>query len=99
MAGRGKARQGKVLESVIKVAVKRRLKEIGAHQHWPVQLGMGEPTLDCIGCYQGSYFAIETKAPGKQPTPRQRLTIEKIRQAGGTVFVIDSIEAASELFK
>jgi hypothetical protein len=34
-------------------------------------------------------FAIETKAPGEKPTVRQQRTIDSIRKAGGTVFVID----------
>jgi hypothetical protein len=87
-----------VLEKTIKEAVKKRLKEIGAYQHWPVQLGMGEPCLDCHGCYNGRYFGIETKAPGKKPTVRQNLTMQLIRDAGGLTFVIDSTEQARALF-
>jgi len=55
----------------------------------PVQNGMGAPSLDFIGSYKGYFFAVETKAPGKKPTPRQEVTIETIRAAGGAVFVID----------
>jgi len=87
----------KVLESTVKVHVKQRLKELGAYQHWPVQLGMGDRCLDCHGCYQGSYFAIEAKAPGKKPTPIQLFTIEQIRKAGGVVLVIDSVKQADGL--
>ena len=87
-----------MLESAVKKAVKKRLKALGAYHHWPVQRGMGEPCLDCHGCYQGLYFAIETKATGKKPTARQNMIIQKIRDADGEVFVIDSIEAAKNLF-
>jgi hypothetical protein len=87
-----------VLEKVIKAAVHKRLREIGAYQHWPVQLGMGDRCLDCHGCYQGAYFAVETKRPGAKPTKIQWVTIENIQAAGGLVFVIDSLEAASALF-
>lgn len=87
-----------VLERPIKMAVKKRLKEIGAYQHWPVMIGMGEPCLDCHGCYEGLYFAIETKRPGGKPTPMQKATINNILAAGGLVFVIDSLEAACALF-
>jgi len=59
---------------------------------------MGDPTLDCVGCYQSVYFAIETKRPGGKPTPMQRVTINKILAAGGLVYVIDSLEAARALF-
>lgn len=63
--------------------------EHGMYYNMPVPTGFGTPTLDFIGCYYGQFFAIETKAPGKKPTPRQRLTIEQMREAGGAVFVID----------
>lgn len=87
-----------MLEKTIKTAVKRRLNELGAYQHWPVQLGMGEPCLDCHGCLDGIYFAIETKRPGEKPTLRQQATMRRIRAAGGLVFVIDSVENARALF-
>jgi hypothetical protein len=78
--------------------VKKRLKEIGAYQHWPVQWGIGKRTLDCIGCYRGLYFAVETKAPGEEPTLMQDITAAQIRAAGGLVFVVDNLEQARELF-
>ena len=76
-------------EAVVKRKVKAALKEIGAFQHWPVQSGMGAPILDCIACINGRYIAIETKAAGKHPTPRQYMLIEQIEQAGGWAYVID----------
>lgn len=87
-----------MLEKAIKAAVKKRLRQLDCYQHWPVQLGMGEPCLDCHGCYNGLYFAVETKAPGKKPTLRQEATIKRIRDAGGLVFVIDSTEQANAIF-
>ena len=83
---------------MVKAAVKARLKKIGAYQHWPVQMGLGERCLDCHGCFRGLYFAVETKAPGEKPTKLQALTVERIRAAGGFAFVIDSVEQANELF-
>lgn len=76
-------------EGKVKEAVKKVLKAHGAYWHCPVQNGMGAPSLDFIGCFMGRYFGIETKAPGKKPTPRQELTIKAIEDAGGKVFVID----------
>lgn len=76
-----------------------------AYYHMPVQNGMGSPTLDFICCVPvkitqemvgqtiGAYLAIETKAPGKKPTPRQEQTIAEITAAGGKVLVIDSADA------
>lgn len=87
-----------MLEKTIKEAVKKRLDELGAYQHWPVQMGYGTRCLDCHGCLDGLYFAIETKAPGKVPTTIQNITIERIRAAGGLVFVVDSTEKARGLF-
>jgi hypothetical protein len=49
---------------------------------------MGAPTLDFIGCHHGQFFAVEAKAPGKQPTARQHLTIETMHKAGARVWVI-----------
>lgn len=45
--------------------------------------------MDYIGCYRGKYFAVETKAPGKKPTDRQNMIIDRMRKAGGAVFIID----------
>ena len=84
-------------EGKVKDVVKEELNHIGAYWHMPVQNGMGRPSLDFNGCYKGMFFAIETKAPGKEPTPRQLITIREIEQAGGLVFVIDSVDAARVL--
>ena len=63
----------KVKDNVIKI-----LKAHGAYYHMPVVNGMGTPTLDFVGCHKGSFFSIETKAPGKVPTPRQLLTMRQM---------------------
>lgn len=76
-------------EGKIKAVVKEILRNHGAYWHMPVQNGMGAPSLDFICCFEGRYFAVETKAPGKKPTPRQEITISEIEKAGGKVFVID----------
>jgi hypothetical protein len=75
-------------EGKVKNKVKALLKKYDAYQHWPVQTGYGAACLDCHGCYKGLYYAVETKAPGKRPTPRQVISIEDIENAGGKVFVI-----------
>lgn len=78
-------------EGKVKDHVKAKLAVYRPHlySHWPVQNGMGEPTLDCNGSINGRAFAIETKAPGKQLTARQTVTASKMTQAGVKVFVID----------
>lgn len=78
-------------EGKVKERVKKLLKKYAATTYWhmPVQNGMGNPTLDFVGCSLGRFFSIETKAPGGKLTARQVLTIKEMRAAGGTVFVID----------
>ena len=65
----------------------------------PVPSGYGGSTLDYIGCHRGAFFAVETKAPGKKPTARQKQIIAAMERAGGKVFVIDDThdEALEEL--
>lgn len=77
-------------EGKVKKKVTDLLKSVsGLYYFMPVPSGYGESTLDYIGCYRGLLFAIETKAPGKQPTDRQKQIISAIKRAGGVVFVID----------
>lgn len=59
------------------------------YYNFPVPAGYGTPTLDCLGCYNGMFFAIEFKAPGKKPTPRQSLCIQQMQEAGAAVFIVD----------
>ena len=83
--------EGKVKNSVKKLLTDgKRWGKI--YQFWPVQTGYGAATLDCLGCYQGRAFAIETKALGGKPTKRQRLTIREMEDADMVVFVIDGPE-------
>ncbi len=82
----------------MKNAVKKVLaKYTPLWQHWVVGNGMGSPTVDCTGWYKGRPFAIETKAPGKRPTPRQEITLASIELAGAEIFVIDGIEGCAKL--
>ena len=78
-------------EGKIKAAVKRKLNSLWeCYHHWPVQNGMGAPALDYYGCFVGTFFAVETKAPGGRPTPRQEHTMRTIYKAGGLVFVVSN---------
>ncbi len=88
-------------EGKVKIAVKKVLtdsKQWGyIYYNFPVPAGYGTPMLDVVGCYHGRFFAIELKAPGKKPTPRQNLCISQMREAGGIVFVIDNVDGTGEL--
>jgi len=48
---------------------------------------------DILGHYRCRFWAIETKAPGKEPTGFQALQIAAIRCSGGAVFVVDGEES------
>ena len=76
-------------ENKVKAKVKDLLRDHGAYWFMPVQVGYGMPGLDFHCCHRGRALFIETKAPGKLPTPRQYLTMEAVAEAGGKVFVID----------
>lgn len=76
-------------EGEIKREIDKALAECGKSIWWfkPVQFGYGDRALDYVGWVNGKPFAVEAKRPGKKPTKFQQITIEKMRSAGGTVFV------------
>jgi len=78
-------------EGKVKKAVKTVLAMFGEDidGFWPVPNGIGESHLDYVGCCRGWFFSVETKAPGKKPTPRQVFRIGTVHKAGGKAFVID----------
>lgn len=86
-----------VLEATVKIAVKKRLKELGAYWFMPVQFGVGDVTLDFLVCSQSKFIGIETKAPGRELTKQQQITIRKMLAAGAEVYVIDNLEDAANL--
>lgn len=94
-------------EGKVKDKVKKMLRSFGdeVYSHWPVQNGMGMPTLDCIICAYGTYIAIETKVEGKKPTPRQEHTMGQMTAAGGVVFIVrndvdvEGVRVAIEMLK
>lgn len=71
-------------EKKVKDALKLILKaKFNAYFFMPVQMGMGADTLDFLCCIDGFFVGIETKAPGKEPSPRQNLRMQEIEKAGG----------------
>jgi hypothetical protein len=77
-------------EGRVKAKVKKTLTEMGAYYAMPVASGYGHAgTPDFLVCYRCQFLAIETKAKGNQPTALQEATMQRIRDAGGRVFVID----------
>jgi hypothetical protein len=92
----------KTPEARIKETVRKYLKSIGAYRFSPVQMGIGQSTLDDLCCIKGRFVGIEYKAPGKQPTLRQALIMAQINSAGGPVIwgdnADDIIAAIKDLF-
>lgn len=88
--------EGKI-KAKVTAALKKAFEEKTVYYLMPVQAGMGPATLDYIACCKGHFFAIETKAPGKKPTPRQVACKLFIERAGGTVFIIDNADQVPAL--
>jgi hypothetical protein len=84
-------------EGRVKQKIKRALADAGAYWHMPVQNGLGAPTLDFVGCHRGRYFAVEAKAGGKPPTPRQRQTMQAIESAAGRAFLVNDVTGFAAL--
>lgn len=76
-------------EGKVKKLVDKLLTEFAAYYLKPVQNGMGSPALDYHGSHRGFAFVIETKAPGKKPTPRQIATLRRISKSGASLFMVD----------
>jgi len=80
-------------EGRVKDAVKKFLKARGVWYYMPVQNGMGVVGIpDFVGCKDGRFVGVETKAPGKLKnlTANQKARKREIESAGGHVFVVDS---------
>jgi hypothetical protein len=86
-------------EGYVRDPVRKYLKAIGAYRFSPVQMGLGAATLDDLCCIGGRYVGIEYKAPGKAPTPRQALTMDQIKRAGGIAVWGDNAEHIIEALK
>lgn len=81
-------------EGRVKARLNKRLRELNlVWKFMPVPSGYGMQSLDYLLCVAGYFVAIETKAPGKNPTPRQEQTIAAIKAAGGIAFVVDDDES------
>ena len=86
-------------EGKVKAAIDKVLEQYGAriYRFMFVPSGYGQTTVDYLGCFEGKFFAIEAKRPGKKPTARQKLILADIQAAGGRCFVIDDAENTDEL--
>lgn len=79
-------------EGKIKAKINKLLSLYGTsvYKFMPVPGGFGPSSLDYILCVRGAFLAIEAKKPGGKTTARQDFIIKQIRDAGGTVFIVDN---------
>lgn len=79
------------IERDVKDRVKKIIAEVDptAHIFMPVQRGFGAADLDFVITVNTFALRIETKVDGKQPSPRQAITIASLLKAGTIVLVID----------
>jgi|SRR5579863_68565 len=80
-------------EGYEKQQVKAFLKSLGAYQFWPVQMGYGAATIDCLACINGRFVGIEVKKKDYRPsdiTKRQAVILNQIDTAKGEIFVGDA---------
>ena len=94
--GRIKSATEAYLASIDVVSAGRAATITPQHKGWyykPVSIGMGVHGIpDFLGHYQGFFFTIETKVPGKDPTPLQQHQIAAVNKTGAVAFVVRCVE-------
>lgn len=92
-----------MIERDVKARVKALIADYApsAYLFMPVQTGYGAPSLDFIVTIQGISLYIETKVDGKKPSPRQKLTVQKMVEAGAVVTIVDqhNLDDLSEVIR
>lgn len=56
-------------------------------------------SLDYTICFYGQHVAIETKAPGEDLTPNQRITCRDLYHSGAKVFIISGADGMAAFRK
>jgi len=86
-------------ESRIKRKVTKALKQVGLWYFFPASGAFGKAGIpDIITIANGQFVGIECKAdPSKKPTALQAQTGRKIQKAGGSWFLVRSIEDVQQL--
>ena len=88
-------------EADIVKAILRYLKTVPETFAWKEHGGMygtaGIPDVIC--CHKGQFYGFEVKTETGQPTELQKATIRKIRNAGGTVLVVRSVDEVRAIIK
>lgn len=84
-------------ESRLRSAIVKALSSYAGYWIVTHQSGTQERGLpDIIGVYQGKFFGLEVKMPGKRHTltPKQEHVLEKIRRNGGRATVVSAVQEA-----
>lgn len=77
-------------EGRVKARTKKVLEELECWFFMPPANGYGRAGIpDFIGCLNGVFFAIETKAGKNKPTALQIRELERIQAAGGYAIVVN----------
>lgn len=103
MAAKHRPREDAVVDAIDATLRARRRKRILAGQTppwWQNNHGseFGRAGIpDLTGAHCGQHFAIEIKAPGGRPTPRQRIELRWLQRAGSLAIVADDAERVREL--
>ena len=83
-----------MLEKNIVAAILRLLRALPRCFAWKTHGGMygtaGIP--DIIACVEGRFCAFEVKQPGRELSPLQAATLDKIKAAGGLACKVTSVE-------
>lgn len=82
----------KTPEAHPKDQIKEWLTEIGAYQFWPVNMGYGKRTVDCLACIRGQFFAIEVKRLDGKPRKFQKEILKEVKEAQGFALSVDNLE-------
>jgi penicillin-binding protein-related factor A (putative recombinase) len=86
-------------EKVIENKIKAYLKTIDGlyffKEHGGLYGTAGVPDIIC--CYKGKFIAFEVKAPDGKTTVLQDATIKRIRGAGGSAYVVRSVEEVKSI--
>lgn len=86
-------------EGRLKAQVKKILDAHGVWYYMPVQNGMGVTGIpDFVCCDHGRLLGIETKAPGKHPTPNQIRVGDQINSHGGVWIVVHDAQEVEDYF-
>lgn len=58
---------------------------------------VGIPDLLC--CLSGRFIGFEVKLPGEKPSPRQKVVLKRIEEAGGIAAVVTSVQEVERILE